>query len=161
MTFPLRTPRPFLRRPRVLLLLLLLAVLALGTLAWTALAPIELATRDEPFEIPKGTWARRMGGAKIEILPAEVQLTLGANDVLLLKNLDDVPQIFGPVLIMPGQSFRLPFEQASDYQFACSAHASGQMSVIVKPMPQAGSARVQWRAARLYRAVAGTLKDSF
>jgi hypothetical protein len=160
MTFPFRTPRPFLRRSRFLLLLL--AALALGALAWTALAPIELATRDELFEIPKGTWARRMGGAKIEILPAEVQLTLGANDVLLLKNLDDVPQIFGPVLIMPGQSFRLPFEQASDYQFACSAHASGQMSVIVKPMPQAGWPRVQWRAARAareYGAVAGTLKN--
>jgi hypothetical protein len=161
MTFPFRTPRPFPRRSRFVLMLLL-AVLALGLLAWAALAPIELTTRDEPFEIPKGTWARRMGGAKIEILPAEVQLTLGANDVLLLKNLDDVPQIFGPVLIMPGQSFRLPFEQASDYQFACSAHASGQMSVIVKPMPHAGWARLQWRAARAareYGAVAGRLKN--
>jgi len=161
MTFPFRTPRPFPRRSRFVLMLLL-AVLALGLLARAALAPIELTTRDEPFEIPKGTWARRMGGAKIEILPAEVQLTLGANDVLLLKNLDDVPQIFGPVLIMPGQSFRLPFEQASDYQFACSAHASGQMSVIVKPMPHAGWARLQWRAARAareYGAVAGRLKN--
>jgi hypothetical protein len=162
MTFPFRIPRPFPRRSRFLFLLLLLVTLALGALAWAALAPIQLASRDEPFEIPKGTWARRMAGAKIEILPAEVHLTLGANDVLLLKNLDDVPQIFGPVLIMPGQSFRLPFEQASNYQFACSAHASGQMSVIVRPMPQAGWARLRWRAARAareYSAAAGALNN--
>ena len=42
-------------------------------------------------------------------------LTLGLNDVLVLRNLDDVPQVFGPTLMMPGQSFRLPFEQASTY----------------------------------------------
>ena len=54
-----------------------------------------------------------MAGDKVEILPDEIRLTLGLNDVLLLRNLDDVPQVFGPTLIMPGQSFRLPFELAS------------------------------------------------
>ena len=84
------------------------------------------ASRDELFEIPPGTWARRMAGDKVEILPDTIRLTLGINDVLLLRNLDDVPQIFGPALIMPGQSFRLPFEVASTYSFACTAHANGQ-----------------------------------
>ena len=59
--------------------------------------------------------------------------------MLLLRNLDEVPQIFGPVLIMPGQSFRLPFDVASTYSFACTAHASGQMSVIVEPTPRAAA----------------------
>ncbi len=117
--------------------------------AWAACAPVALASHDELFEIPKGTWARRMAGDKVEILPSRVQLTLGANDVLLLRNLDDVPQIFGPVLIMPGQSFRLPFETVSENQFACTAHASGQMSVSVLAMPAPGWARLQWRARRL------------
>lgn len=135
-------------RRRALALLLLACVCAL---AWSALAPPTAATRDELFEIPKGTWARRMAGDKIEILPDVVNLTLGVNDVLLLRNLDDVPQIFGPVLIMPGQNFRLPFEQASDYQFACTAHASGQMTVAVKPMPAAGLPRLQWRASLAWR----------
>ena len=86
-----------------------------------------------------------MAGDKVEILPDTIRLTLGANDTLLLKNLDDVPQIFGPVLIMPRQSFRLPFELASTYSFACSAHASGQMSVIVDPSPTAGWDTLTWR----------------
>ena len=116
-------------------LLILLAASALGATAWAALAPIRSASRDEIFEIPQGTWARRMAGDKIEILPSEIRLTLGVKDVLVLRNLDDVPQIFGPALMMPGQSFRLPFAVASSYQFACTAHASGQMTVIVEPGP--------------------------
>ncbi len=122
-----------------------LLMVLFSAMAWGAFAAIQSSTRDELFAIPKGTWARRMAGDKVEILPAKVHLTLGVNDVLLLKNLDDVPQIFGPVLIMPGQSFRLPFALASDYQFECSAHASGQMSVIVTMMPEQGWARLRWR----------------
>ena len=110
------------------------------------LAPISVDSHDELFEIPKGTWARRMAGDKIEILPDEIRLTLGSKDVLLLRNLDDVPQTFGPVLIMPGQSFRLPFEVASTYSFACTAHASGKMSVIVDPQPAPGWETMRWRA---------------
>ena len=138
--------------PRRFRWLILLAALALGTVAlagaWAALAPFSEDSRDEVFEIPKGTWARRMSGDKVEILPDEIRLTLGVNDILVLKNLDDVPQIFGPALMMPGQSFRLPFEVASSYQFACTAHASGQMTVTVDPTPASGWDRLSWRVRR-------------
>jgi hypothetical protein len=123
-------------------------------LAWAGLTPIDRvasASREEIFEIPKGTWARRMSGEKIGILPDEIRLTLGIRDILLLRNQDDVPQIFGPALMMPGQSFRLPFEQASEYQFTCTAHASGQMSVIVEPYPVTPWARIHWRVRELMR----------
>jgi hypothetical protein len=125
--------------------------LAAAWAAWSAYAPISLASRDELFEIPAGTYARRMAGDKVDILPAELHLTHGANDVLLLRNLDNVPQIFGPVLIMPGQSFRLPFETVSINDFACTAHASGQMRVVVDETPAAGWPRLQWRAARAWK----------
>ena len=127
---------------------LLLPALLLAPLGWAAFSPVELATRDELFEIPSGTFKRRMSGDKVEILPDRIDLTLGLNDVLLLRNLDDVPQQFGPVLIMPGQSFRLPFEVASTYSFDCTAHASGQMQVVVAPTPAAGWEALQWRWRR-------------
>jgi len=130
-------------------LLLPVLMLLLGATAWAALAPIRTASRDVSFEIPKGTWARRMAGNRIEILPSRIRLTLGLQDVLVLKNLDDVPQIFGPTLMMPGQSFRLPFAVASDYVFACTAHASGQMTIIVEPTPKSPWARVWWRLRAL------------
>jgi len=125
--------------------LTLLTACALGLTGWAALAPVTSASRDEIFEIPAGTWARRMGGEAIEILPDEIRLTLGVRDILVLRNLDDVPQMFGPTLMMPGQSFRLPFAVASSYQFACTAHASGQMTVIVEPYPANPWARLRWR----------------
>ena len=128
--------------------LAIVAVL-LASLAWASFGPIATGSREALFEIPKGTFARRMAGDKVEILPAEIRLTLGVSDVLLLRNLDDVPQTFGPVLIMPGQSFRLPFEVAATYSFACTAHASGKMSVVVDPAPSPGWETLRWRATRI------------
>jgi hypothetical protein len=130
---------------------------ALAVLGWFGFTPIDRGqvntAREEIFEIPQGTWARRMSGDKVGILPDEIRLTLGIRDILVLKNQDDVPQIFGPTLMMPGQSFRLPFAQASEYQFACTAHASGQMTVIVEPYPATPWARVNWRVRELIREV--------
>ena len=126
--------------------LLVLAACGVAALAWLGFTPIESTSHDRIFDIPKGTWARRMSGDKVEILPDRIRLTLGVRDVLVLRNHDTVPQIFGPTLMMPGQSFRLPFERAAEYQFACTAHASGQMTIVVEPNPQTPWARILWRA---------------
>lgn len=129
----------------------LLSISAILAVILAALAPVHFDSREEVFEIPNGTWASRMSGDPVEILPDRIYLTLGVRDVLVLRNLDEVPQIFGPTLIMPGQSFKLPFELASDYQFVCTAHASGQMTVVVDPIPTPGWPRLQWRIKNLYR----------
>ena len=121
----------------------LLAAIPLGAVAWAGLAPVSPESREEVHVIPKGTWARRSAGEKIDVLPPEIHLTLGVKDVLVMKNHDEVPQMFGPVLIMPGQSFRLPFGVASRYDFACTAHVSGQLTVFVGPMPE------WWQLAQL------------
>jgi len=119
---------------------------ALAALGWAGFAPIEVTSREESFEIPKGTYARRRAGDLVEILPDTIRLTLGLNDVLLIRNLDDVPQTFGPTILMPGQSFTLPFERAANYQFVCTAHASGQLTIEVAPEPATPWARIEWRA---------------
>ena len=123
---------------------------ALAALAWGALTPVHSKSRDQIFEIPKGTWARRMAGDKVEILPDHIRLTLGVRDVLILRNHDAVPQIFGPTLMMPGQSFQLPFEQAAVYTFSCTAHPSGEMIISVDPYPANPLARILWRAQELW-----------
>lgn len=129
---------------------------ALVLLVGAALAawwPLSYKSREEIFEIPDGTWARRMSGDPVSILPDHIYLAVGVRDVLVLRNLDAVPQIFGPTLIMPGQSFKLPFELASDYQFICTAHASGQMTVVVDAEPTVGWQRLQWRIIKLGRKI--------
>jgi hypothetical protein len=134
------------RRHRLLTGLLLAL---LGTLGWAAVAPIKVASHDQLFEVPRGTFARHMAGENHDTLPQTIQLTLEVNDILVFKNSDDVPHIFGPTLIMPGQSFRLPFEQASTYTFQCTAHPNGGLSVIVDPAPGWGWGRLSWRLHRL------------
>jgi len=127
-----------------LAMVLALAVLG-GVIGWAGFAPIRVASHEQLFEIPKGTWARRRAGDLVEILPDHIRLTLGLNDVLLIHNLDEVPQTFGPTIMMPGQSFRLPFERAASYQFVCTAHASGQLVIEVQPEPDTPWARIEWR----------------
>ncbi len=122
------------------------AVPPLLALAWAGFAPIRAPSRDALFEIPNGTYARRRAGDLVDVLPPRITLTLGVNDVLLLRNLDDVPQQFGPTILMPGQSFRLPFEVASENRFECSAHSSGQMLVVVEPEPVWPWQKIRWRA---------------
>lgn len=134
---PLVVPGASRSTPRSLVLALALAlvIVALGGLGWIGSTPPPLEAREQQHVIPKGTWSRRMAGQDIEILPQTIRLTLGVEDVLVLVNQDDVPQQFGPVLMMPGQTFRLPFAVASEYQFACTAHVSGYLTVIVDPSP--------------------------
>ena len=126
-----------------------LALLALGLLGWASLAPIAVASHDAVYEIPRGTFAGRMAGRKVDIFPQTIRLTLGVKDVLVLRNADSVPHIFGPTLIMPGQSFRLPFEMASTYSFECTAHPNGGLNVIVDPGPAPGPERLLWRLRRM------------
>jgi hypothetical protein len=144
------------QRRRKLLTLLVGSALAAVVLA--ASLPVRFDSNEELFEIPKGTWARRMAGDKVEILPSEIYLIVGIRNVLYLRNLDDVPQIFGPTLLMPGQSFRLPFEVASENLFACSAHASGQLAVIVDETPDSPWRRLRWRTQHLARSISRRLQ---
>ena len=129
------------------------AVGSMVALTWAAVTPLRSASREHIFVIPKGTWARRMAGQNVAILPDHIHLTLGLRDILVLQNHDDVPQIFGPTLMMPGQTFKLPFDRPAQYQFACTAHASGQMTIVVEAYPGTPVARIAWRARALVRAL--------
>ena len=129
---------------------LVLAIALVAGATRAAFAPLRVASREALFEIPRGTFARRMAGQPVPILPDRIDLALGVRDVLVLRNLDEVPQIFGPALMMPGQSFRLPFRQAGSYQFVCTAHESGQMTVTVDPAPVTPWRRLSWRVRALW-----------
>lgn len=124
-----------------------------AVVVFAAMWPVTFDSPEELFEIPKGTWARRMAGEKREILPSDIHLVVGIHNVLLLKNSDDVPQIFGPTLMMPGQSLRIPFTRPSENYFACTAHASGQLLVVVEATPTWPWSRLSWRIRRMLRSL--------
>jgi hypothetical protein len=128
-----------------------LSLLALGALGWAAL--VTAASHDAVYRIPRGTFAQRQAGEEVDIFPQSIRLTLGLKDVLVLKNDDTVPHIFGPTLILPGQSFRLPFKTAASYSFECTAHPQGGLKVIVESGPAPGWERLRWRWNKLANAV--------
>jgi hypothetical protein len=128
---------------------LLLCACLLCTLLWAALAPLGGHDRALLFEIPEGAWARRMAGDKVEALPGVIHLTLGVKDVLLLRNRDSAPQMFGPVMIMPGREYRVAFAEVAQDQVPFTARVSGAIQVVVDPHPTPGLARLQWRIGAL------------
>jgi hypothetical protein len=99
--------------------------------------------------IPKGTAARLEAGERVQVLPSRMRFTVGVRDVLVLRNEDDRPQSFGPVLLAPGQTYRVPFRAAATFDFACSAHEDGQLTIVVERNPAPGWSRLRWRMAGL------------
>lgn len=129
--------------PRRLRLALVACLLAL--LAWAALAPLGYRTRERAFDFPSGAGAVSV--------PGEVRLALGVRDVLLLRNRDSVPHVFGQVTVPSRRAFRLPFEQAGSYPFACDAAPGKRVTVRVVPEPDPGWERVAWRWEALKEAL--------
>jgi hypothetical protein len=127
-----------------------LAIVA--TLLWAALAPLRYPTRERTFVFPQGAAIQR-GADGQGAVPAEVRLTLGVRDVLLLRNRDAAPHVFGQVLVLPGHVFRLPFEQAGDYVYACDVAPGHAVTVRVANHPDPGWARLGWRLRVLAEAV--------
>lgn len=124
---------------------LALGACLLALLAWAALAPLGYPTRERAFDFPQGA-----GPAAV---PDEVRLALGVRDVLLLRNRDAVPHVFGQVLVLPRHAFRLPFERAGRFPFACDVAPGKRVTVRVAPEPAPGWRRLAWRLQTMREAV--------
>lgn len=124
-------------------------VLALGAVAWAAWAPLPSGPREIEYVIPEGTGARQARGETVNVLPARMRFTLGVRDVLVIRNADVTPASFGPAVLAPGQTYRIPFTVPVEFQLACSIHPSGTITIAVAPAPAPGFPRLRWRVANL------------
>ena len=122
-----------------------LAALAAGgvlALLWGMLWPIRGDSHELPLEVGRGPGT-----------PAAVRLTLGVQDVLLLRNATGAPLVFGPVQLAPGGEFRLPVEEAGERHIPCPALPDGVLRLRVVPMPDPGLDRLRWRLANFGHAI--------
>ena len=124
-----------------------LVVLATG--AWAAFKPLPPMPRERVYVIPKGTGARQAAGRLVSPVPSHIHLWIGLQDVLVLRNDDDVPQSFGPIQLRPGQTYRVPFQAPATFDFACSVHEDGQVTIVVERAPTSAWARLRWRLLSL------------
>ena len=118
-------------------------------LLWGALAPLRTPSHERGFIFP----ALGAAGERSAALPRVIRLTLGVQDVLLLRNHDRRPHVFGPLQLLPGQEFRLPFEQAGTYPVACPDVPGGTLTVQVVRLPDPGWDRLRWRLEALAQAL--------
>jgi hypothetical protein len=125
------------------------AVALVAASAWAAFAPIPSGPREVVYVIPKGTAARRAAGQAVQTFPSRLRLTIGVRDLLVIRNEDDQPQSVGPILLAPGQTYRIPFSAPATFDFACSAHDEGQLTIVVEREPVPGWRRLRWRVAGL------------
>jgi hypothetical protein len=128
----------------------LLVVLASGSgaLGWAAFAPLSPrppAARELLYVIPPGAATLGARGEGPFGLPAELHLQLGVRDILVLRNEDAREQQLGPVVLAPGQTYRLPVHQPGAIQLACSFHQGIGVIIYVAPPPSSGWERLWWR----------------
>ncbi|KFI08593.1 hypothetical protein [Massilia sp. BSC265] len=119
-----------------------MAGLLLLVLLWGMLWPLRGDSHELPLEVRRG-----------QDTPAAVRLTLGVQDVLLLRNSTGAPLVFGPVQLAPGGEFRLPVEEAGEQAIPCPALPGGVLRLRVVPMPDPGLARLRWRLANFSHAI--------
>lgn len=111
--------------------------------AWSMLAPLGGGSHEVLLEFPPGAAHASM------TVPAEIRLTRGVRDVLLLRNRGRVPVVFGPLRIKAGGALRLPFEEEGRHAFACPPVAGGLVTVQVDAAPGPGWGRLRWRLRNL------------
>jgi hypothetical protein len=123
--------------------------LALGATGWAAFAPLPEGARAFTFVIPPGTAARLKAGEPFNVLPSPIHLTVGVRDVLVLTNDDDAIHQVGPIILGSRQTYRIPFRRPGNFQYACSLHATGTLTLVIAPAPAAGLDRLRWRLDQL------------
>jgi hypothetical protein len=84
-------------------------------------------------------------GTPFTVLPSPVRLTIGIRDILVLTNDDDVVHQLGPVMLGPHQTYRIPSRRPGRFQYACSLHAAGTLTLYIEAEPRPGPARLRWR----------------
>ena len=123
-------------------LTVLAAVLGL-TVLWSMLAPVKGGSHQLLLAFPPGVTVSGMA------VPGEIRLTRGVQDVLLLRNSDRVPIVFGPLKVAPGRDVRLPFSDEGVFEYVCPPVLGKVVRVRVVAAPGPGWGRLVWRLGSL------------
>ena len=107
-------------------------VAGVAIVAGVTLGAMQL-TGDEPqtyrYVIPAGTGMRTDLGDKVEVIPAELSVSVG--DELVIVNEDDRLQLAGPFSIRPGETLRHTFTETGTLRGACTANGIRELTIEV------------------------------
>jgi plastocyanin len=115
---------------------LLLAVLAAAVLAGCGGGEESLVAEDDStaapdyrFVIPPGAGEALDRGEPLEILPGEMQVTVG--EIIEIVNEDDRGHLAGPFFVGAGETLRQRFASPGEFVGECTVHPSGQLVLEV------------------------------
>ncbi|MDL1896821.1 hypothetical protein FBQ82_11130 [Anaerolineae bacterium CFX7] len=91
------------------------------------------ATRQVVYVVPEGTAAQLGAGQAVNVLPGTVELEIGAQDTLVIRNEDALPIEIGGMRIEPGQAYIQQFTAPGVFDLVCSVHSADRIRVIVNP----------------------------
>ena len=118
------------RTPLVLILVLATAAGCSSERSGALVVPALGATAfDYDYLIPRGTGQRFDAGELIEILPAQLVVSVG--EVLRISNQDDRDHLVGPFFVGAGETLTQRFSTSGAFEGLCTVHPSGEFVLNV------------------------------
>ena len=110
----------------------LVSVIAIALVAALAISKVSSTTnREYRIVIPEGTTAKIYAGEDPGIVPPEIHLTLGQQDILVIQNNDVGGHDVAGFWIGAGETLRQEFKSEAVYQGECTIHPSSQIQIII------------------------------
>lgn len=114
--------------PILLTVVIAIALVVIGATAARLMAddpPPETVT----FVVPEGTTEAVVEGAEIDIMPPEVELSVG--DTLVIRNEDTETVAVGPFTVRAGETLTQTFRRPQTLIGECTLSGSGEVKIIV------------------------------
>lgn len=81
------------------------------------------------YTIPAGAGEALDAGTPLEIVPAEMEVTVG--ETIRIVNEDDRGHNVGPWFVGAGETMNQTFTSAGEFEGVCTVHPSGQLVLVV------------------------------
>jgi hypothetical protein len=86
---------------------------------------------DYDYDIPLGTGERFDNGEDIDIIPAELVVSVG--EVLRIVNHDERDALIGPFFVGAGETLVQRFTAPGEFTGLCTVHPSGEFVLKINP----------------------------
>lgn len=114
--------------PIFLAIVSLVAVVVLGAAIATLVTGGDEATT-VTYVVPEGTAKKVFFGETVDIMPAEVNLSVG--DTLVVRNDDVQTATVGPFTVRPGETLEQRFQRPQTLIGDCTLSGTGEIKIVV------------------------------
>lgn len=100
-----------------------------------SVAAVSSSGRELVYAIQPGTAQRQAAGEIVAMFPPEIKLTLGSQDILVIRNDDSVPVSIDGLLLDPGQKATQKYFTTGTFSLVCSTDYHNERVKIVVEGP--------------------------